>query len=283
VLKQRRLYRETNGAKGAFVVAVNLSAGVDYGKPEDFPLWCAVYDSLGKEGILSVGSVINNNVNVDSEGDMPTLCPSPFHIAVTNSNRYDAMDLNAAYGKTNVDLAAPGAVYTLRPSNTYNSFGGTSGAAPHVAGAIALLAAYPNAEWAESLKNTPQLSALFLKEIILKTVDKFSSFSGKSTSEGRLSVGNAMNLLKTYYTNSNNPITVQQWDEDKTLIKFEIETAGEYSLEIFDLMGRLREKRNYNFEIPGQYRDFIDASRKNEILIARLSLKNGRRIGVVKF
>jgi hypothetical protein len=194
------------------------------------------------------------------------------------------MDLNAAYGKTNVDLAAPGAVYTLRPSNTYNSFGGTSGAAPHVAGAIALLAAYPNAEWAESLKNTPQLSALFLKEIILKTVDKFSSFSGKSTSEGRLSVGSAMNMLKTYYSNSNNPITVQQWDEEQTLIKFEIETAGEYSLEIFDLMGRLREKRNYNFEIPGRYRDFIDAtSRKNEILIARLSLKNGKRIGVVKF
>jgi hypothetical protein len=49
-------------------------------------------------------------------------------------------------------------------------------------------------------------------------------------------------------------------------------------------MGRLREKRNYNFDIPGQYRDFIDAtSRKNEILIARLSLKNGKRIGVVKF
>ena len=88
----------------------------------------------------------------------------------------------------------------------------------------------------------------------------------------------------SYYSNSNNPITVQQWDEDKTLIKFEIETAGEYSLEIFDLMGRLREKRNYNFDIPGQYRDFIDAtSRKNEILIARLSLKNGKRIGVVKF
>jgi subtilisin family serine protease len=284
VLKQRRLYRETNGAKGAFVVAVNLSAGVDYGKPEDFPLWCAVYDSLGKEGILSVGSVMNNDVNVDSEGDMPTLCPSPFHIAVTNSSRYDAMDLNAAYGKTNVDLAAPGAVYTLRPSNTYNSFGGTSGAAPHVAGAIALLAAFPSAEWAEFLKNEPQLSALFLKEIILKTVDKFSSFSEKSSSEGRLSVGNAMNLLKTYYSDSNNPITVQQWDDNQALIKFEIETAGEYSLEIFDLMGRLREKRNYNFDIPGQYRDFLDSkSRKNEILIARLSLKNGKRIGVVKF
>jgi hypothetical protein len=87
-----------------------------------------------------------------------------------------------------------------------------------------------------------------------------------------------------YYSDSNNPITVQQWDEDQTLIKFEIETAGGYSLEIFDLMGRLREKRNYNFENPGQYRDFIDAtSRNNEILIARLSFKNGKRIGVIKF
>jgi subtilisin family serine protease len=284
ILKQRRLYRESNGLKGAFVVAVNLSAGVDYGRPEDFPLSCAIYDSLGKEGILSVGSVMNNNVNVDETGDMPTLCPSPFHITVTNSSRYDALDLNAAHGPKNVDIAAPGAVYTLRPANTYNTFGGTSGAAPHVTGALALLASYPNSEWSAMLKTSPENAALFLKDIVLNAVNKSSSFETKTYSKGRLNIGNAMKMLDSYFSQAGNTMTLQKWTEDQFLFKFEISTAGDYTLEIFDMMGRLRESRNYFFEFPGQYRDILDAAtRKNEILIARLSYKNGKRVAVLKF
>lgn len=284
ILKQRRLYRESNGQKGAFVVAVNLSAGVDYGRPEDFPLWCAIYDSLGKEGILSVGSVMNNNINVDNEGDMPTLCPSPFHIAVTNSSRYDALDLNAAFGPVNVDIAAPGAVYTLRPANAYNTFGGTSGAAPHVSGAIALLASYPNAEWTEKLKNSPQSSALMIREIIMNSADKLSSFEDKTNSEGRLNIGHAMKKLSSFYSETNSGISVQKWSETQFLFKFDIPSAGEYNLEIFDMMGRLRDSRNYFFDLAGQYRSLVEAkTRKNEILLARLSVKNGKRIGLIKF
>jgi hypothetical protein len=282
-LKQRRLYRESNGLKGAFVVAVNLSAGVDYGRPEDFPLWCAIYDSLGKEGILSVGSVMNNNVNVDETGDMPTLCPSPFHITVTNSSRYDALDLNAAHGPKNVDIAAPGAVYTLRPANTYNTFGGTSGAAPHVTGALALLASYPNSEWSAMLKTSPENTALFMKEIVLNAVDKFSSFEAKTYSKGRLNIGNSMKMLDGYFSVPKHTMTLQKWTEDQFLFKFEISTAGDYTVEIFDMMGRLRESRNYFFEFPGHYRDFFDNySVRNEILIARLSY-NKKRIAVLKF
>lgn len=36
--------------KGAFVVATNSSWGTDNARPEDAPLWCAIYDSLGVEG-----------------------------------------------------------------------------------------------------------------------------------------------------------------------------------------------------------------------------------------
>jgi hypothetical protein len=54
-------------------------------------------------------------------------------------------------------------------------------------------------------------------------------------------------------------------------------------VEIFDMMGRLRESRNYFFEFPGHYRDFFDNySFRNEILIARLSY-NKKRIAVLKF
>ncbi|MFM7769509.1 MAG: S8 family serine peptidase, partial [Bacteroidota bacterium] len=64
-LKMRKLYNESNGAEGAFVVATNSSWGIDNGQPSSAPLWCAMYDSLGFYGVLSCGSTANNNVNVD--------------------------------------------------------------------------------------------------------------------------------------------------------------------------------------------------------------------------
>jgi hypothetical protein len=72
VLECRRLYNETNGAKGAFVVVTNSSFGVNQGQPANFPLWCAMYDSLGKQGILSVCATANNNWDIDVLGDIPT-------------------------------------------------------------------------------------------------------------------------------------------------------------------------------------------------------------------
>ncbi|MBK9108302.1 MAG: S8 family serine peptidase [Saprospiraceae bacterium] len=52
----RRLYNQSKGSKGAFVVATNSSWGADLVKAEDSPIWCAIYDSLGKEGILNIAS-----------------------------------------------------------------------------------------------------------------------------------------------------------------------------------------------------------------------------------
>ena len=47
-LALRKRYNETNGAEGAFVVSTNASWGIDFGQPADAPLWCAMYDTLGK-------------------------------------------------------------------------------------------------------------------------------------------------------------------------------------------------------------------------------------------
>jgi hypothetical protein len=54
VFRTRKLYNQTNGAKGAFVVATNASFGFDNRKAADHPVWCAMYDSLGTVGVLSV-------------------------------------------------------------------------------------------------------------------------------------------------------------------------------------------------------------------------------------
>jgi hypothetical protein len=138
VLEMRSLYNETNGVQGAFVVSTNASFGVDFGQPANYPLWCAIYDSLGVQGVLSCGATANNNVNIDVVGDIPTACPSPWMIAVTNTTNNDVKNSGAAYGLTTIDLGAPGtSILNTLPGNSYGNLTGTSMATPTVTGAIA--------------------------------------------------------------------------------------------------------------------------------------------------
>jgi len=116
ILDNRKLYNETNGEKGAFVVATNASWGVDFGQPEDAPLWCALYDELGQHGILNAGATINDNQNIDIVGDLPTACPSDFLISVTNMNQDDEKVRFAGFGKTTIDLGAHGENASTIPS-----------------------------------------------------------------------------------------------------------------------------------------------------------------------
>ena len=76
----RRAYNRSKGEQGALVVAANASFGVNYGHPDDYPIWCEVFDKLGEEGILSVSSVMNAPVNIDQASDIPTSCGSDFLI-----------------------------------------------------------------------------------------------------------------------------------------------------------------------------------------------------------
>ena len=134
VLEMRKLYDQTSGAKGAFVVATSSSFGIDQVMASNYPIWCALYDSLGKYGILSVAATANGNWNVDNVGDMPTTCPSKWLIAVTNTTTSDRRNGGAAYGAVNVDLGAPGTnITSCYVGNNYGTLTGTSMATPHIA------------------------------------------------------------------------------------------------------------------------------------------------------
>jgi hypothetical protein len=58
-MEMRALYNATDGTKGAFVVSANSSFGVNNGNPDNYPLWCAMYDSMGKYGILHATATAN--------------------------------------------------------------------------------------------------------------------------------------------------------------------------------------------------------------------------------
>ncbi len=197
IMEMRRKYNNSNGAEGAFVVATNSSWGIDYAWAEAHPIWCALYDSLGAVGILSAAATTNNDENVNLVGDMPCTCSSEYLLGVGESSRLDKQE--GGYGSEHIELFAPAASKTTRWGDNYGDFGGTSGAAPHVAGAIALLYSYPNIAWSAMIQQSPQKAALLVKSMLLNSVDKSLHFE-QSVSGGRLNLGQAMQRLKEYFT-----------------------------------------------------------------------------------
>lgn len=193
-LKMRRLYNQTGGAQGAFVVATNSSWGTDNGQPSQAPLWCAMYDTLGVAGILSCGATANNNVNVDVVGDLPTACPSEYLIAVTATNSSDVRTFSG-YGTTAIDLGAPGEAVYLAGNTNYGNTSGTSFASPCVAGGVALLYSAPCTSLMSIANADPATGAQLIRDYIFNGVDLVSNLQAEVVTGGRMNVKNSLDLL----------------------------------------------------------------------------------------
>ncbi len=198
IYEVRSKYDETGGQQGAFVVATNASFGVNNGQPEDFPVWGAMYDSLGQLGILSCGATANANWNIDDVGDVPTAFPTPYMLSVTNTTKNDTKNMGAAYGLTTIDIGAPGTtVLSTRQNNTYGMKTGTSMASPHAAGAVALIFSGGDENFMDAYWAKPADVILLIKDYIIAGVDILPDLEGKTVSGGRLNVYNALNYLIT--------------------------------------------------------------------------------------
>jgi subtilisin family serine protease len=204
ILNMRRLYNQTNGQKGALVVATNYSGGLKnrFGTEAEFRPWCEMYDLLGAQGILSVGAPANSSIDVDVEGDMPTTCESEFLITVTSVNQMGELSKGVGYGKKHVDLGAPGEnIFGLSNNSTYKSDVGTSASAPMVAGLIALLYSADCNNLDNLLKDNPRSLALALKNAILKGVKTGLSLETRSVSGGYLNAFQAFVNLQNICEN----------------------------------------------------------------------------------
>lgn len=194
-LKMRKIYNESNGQAGAFVVATNSSWGIDNGNAANSPLWCAMYDSLGYYGILNIAATTNNNVNVDVVGDLPTTCASEFLIAVTMTNNQD-LRAGSGYGTVNVDIGAPGSsVQTTSVGNAYSVSSGTSFASPCAAGCVALAYSTPCAPFINFVKYDPAAATLDMRSYILESVDQNAGLLAETASGGRINIRSCMDSI----------------------------------------------------------------------------------------
>jgi serine protease len=91
------------------------------------------------KGHIFVAAAGNENVNIDTTPSYPASYNLANVVAVASTTSTDARSGFSNFGSTTVDIAAPGSgIVSTTPNNTYSNFSGTSMAAPHVAGAIAL-------------------------------------------------------------------------------------------------------------------------------------------------
>lgn len=245
MITMRKLYNDTKGEKGAFIVASNYSLGIDDAFPEDYPIWCSLYDDLGRVGIISCVATTNTGQkNVDVSGDMPTLCESKYMIAVASSDESES--IVSGFGPKSVDITAPGAItHAFAPLQNpqYGSFGGTSAACPHLSGVIALLYSVSCKNFINKYKSNPEL-VYELGERIINAGDKFSTLDNRVRTGKRLNAYKA--LLEVNKDCTDSPVNLEGLDlvvlpnptQDEVKIYFNADFKKNTYLNIYNALGQ---------------------------------------------
>ncbi len=133
---------------------------------------------------LFIASAGNNGSNNDYFPIYPASYDCDNIISVAATNQENTLASFSNYGAKSVDIAAPGTnILSTTLNGEYSYKNGTSMAAPHVAGAAALLKSY-----------MPYLTTLEIKRLILSSADKYISLERKLLTEGSLNVYSMMEM-----------------------------------------------------------------------------------------
>jgi subtilisin family serine protease len=145
-------------------------------------------DAAGEQGVLSVFAAGNLALDIDRVPYYPARYDSSSLIVVANADKLDVLASDSNFGRTAVDLAAPGeditSTFGPAPNSYFSGAHGTSFAAPLVAGTAALL-----------LSANPKLTLDELKAALLGSVDQLAALKGKVVTNGRLNVARALNFV----------------------------------------------------------------------------------------
>lgn len=193
-------------------------------------------------GMLFVASAGNESNDNDGEFKaIPASYAASNIISVAATNNLDELASFSNYGVTTVDLAAPGVgILSTTPGNRYQSFNGTSMAAPHVAGALALA-------WACH----PGKTSTEIQDALFGSVDNLDSLDGAVATGGRLNVNNLLTALEDpillaplapanlVVTDAGTDFIVLEWtDSSANEESFSIEISADGG-ETWDLIGIL--------------------------------------------
>jgi subtilisin family serine protease len=138
----------------------------------------------GEAGITFVAAAGNNGTDTDLTPKYPGAYDLPNVITVASLTPQGGLASSSNYGPRSVDVAAPGTVIQSTYKNGgYGILSGTSMAAPHVTGVVALLAAA-----------RPEISVAEIRTAILGTATPVASLAGKVAS-GRLNAWGAIASL----------------------------------------------------------------------------------------
>lgn len=140
--------------------------------------------SLRDDGIVMVAAAGNTAADEDIDFTYPSAYDVDNLVSVTATRSDDSLAVFGSYGMQSIDLAAPGeAILSTGHGHDaeYVLKSGSSMAAPHVSGAIALLM--------EALPDETYLPVIYR---LLAGTDRLSSLKNKVLTGGRLNLGNLM-------------------------------------------------------------------------------------------
>jgi subtilisin family serine protease len=160
-----------------------------WGVPDSASLLAAI-DRARTNGKLFVASAGNDNRNNDNVPSYPASYDLDNVVSVLATDHNDNRSPFSNYGLYSVDVGAPGGtdtsqasrnIYSTKKNDLYQYKSGTSMAAPHAAGLLALIKAH-----------RPSLNWWQVKTILMKGVDPKGSLSGKCVTQGRINAYKAL-------------------------------------------------------------------------------------------
>lgn len=151
--------------------------------------------AAGESGQLFIASAGNSGGDNDSTPTYPASYDLDNIISVANSNHQDLPGWGTCYGKTSVDLAAPGeSILSTVIDGGYALMSGTSMAGPQVAGTAALI-----------LSLDPGAAPELVKGWILAGTDPLPAWEGLTVTGGRLNAGASLRLARPHFHLRNLP------------------------------------------------------------------------------